>query len=194
VLTPGHMLGLCRDPVDPGVRQPADQIDVVARKVLDDTDIAYPPREWAGARCRDAVEPPELAVNDPTPHLLQRGVVPLDVTNGTVHAVSCADLDDLDRGLARRRQRLLDQQGNTRSGELLGDRQMQVGRDGDDREVKRTGVQQLVDGRKRSSGGVHAAVAVAVRIDGACEPDALVGLHEPRMVTANHPKPNDGSG
>ena len=66
--------------------EPAHEVEVVRREVLDDADVAHAVRERADALGRDQEHVAELALLHAAAQLEQRGVEALDVADGAVHA------------------------------------------------------------------------------------------------------------
>ena len=187
------VLRLRRDPLERRAAEPADEVEVVRREVLDHADVADAVRVGADALGRDQEDLPELACPDAAAQLQQRRVEALDVPHRRAHAAARAGLGDR-AGLVRARgERLLDQQVDTGGGQLARDRQVLLGGHGHDGEVERPGRQELSRRAEYAAWVVHDAETIAPGVDGARELDAVHLLEQPRVVPADHPEPEDGA-
>jgi hypothetical protein len=93
---------------------------------------------------------------------------------------------------ARGGERLLDQQRDTGCRELLGYREMQVSRYGDDCQVDTPVVKERLDRLENERAVVHSPIAISIRIHGAGERDAIGCLEQPGVVPADHPEADNG--
>ena len=78
--------GLRGEALDRRAAEPAHEVEVVGREVLDDADVAHAVRERPDALGGDQEDLAELAVRDAAAQLEQRGVEALDVPDGGVDA------------------------------------------------------------------------------------------------------------
>ena len=147
VLAAGLVDGLRRDEVDRRLAEPADEVEVVRREILDDADVLDAVGERPAALGADEEDLPHLALLGAPAQLDERRVEALDVPDRGADAGVLARRDDLLRLGDRARERLLDQQVHARRGERPRDREVLVRRHGDDREVGLAAVEQLVDRR-----------------------------------------------
>ena len=90
-------------------------------QVLDHADVGDPSGERALPPGDDLVDLAELALGQPRPQALQRGVVALDVSDPADQAARLEGLDEPARTFDAGGQRLLDQRADARLGELHAD-------------------------------------------------------------------------
>jgi hypothetical protein len=190
VLASAQMLRLCRKGGDLGIRQPADEVDVVGGEILDDAHVLDAGREGAAANRGNGEQPSDLALEQAPAHFLKRRVEALDMPDRREDARVVTDLNDLMGRVGGRGQWLLDQHRDTRGRELLRHRQVQFGGDGDDGELQGTEAEQRGDRVEHELGTVHGPEAVPAGIDGAGELHSVGILQEPRVMAADHPQPD----
>ena len=109
VLAAGLVRGLRGDDVDRRLAQPADEVEVVRREVLDDADVRDAVGERAAALGADQEDLADLALLGAPAQLDQRRVEALDVPDGGAHArlartaaMICSRLGDACRRAASR--------------------------------------------------------------------------------------------
>ena len=186
------VLGLRGELLDRRAAQPAHEVQVVRREILDDADVAHAAGERPDALGRDEEHLAELAVLDAAAQLEQRGVAALDEADGGADAGRLAEGDDLATLVDRRRERLLDQQVDAGRGEVAHRRDVVVGRHRDHREIRDAGGEERVDRGVHERRVADGAVAVAAGVDGPGEAHAGRALEQPRVVAAHHAEAQDG--
>ena len=110
----GLVHGLRGDDIDRRLAEPADEIEVVGREVLDDADVLDAIGERAATLGADEEDLADLALLGAPPQLDQRRVEALDVPDRAAHARLGARGDDLVRLGDRPGERLLDEHVHAR--------------------------------------------------------------------------------
>ncbi len=188
VLAPGPVGRAGRDGGEVLLGDPGGEVDVVRAQVLDHADVRDPGRERALPPGDDLVDLADLPGLDPGAGLLQRGVVPLDVTD---RADQPLGLERLGEPGGRRHvlgQRLLDQGVHSGLREGQPDRFVQEGRDRDHAVVDAVGDERLDVGLDRPP--ARDAVHVTARVSDRDEVDTRQAAEHARVVAAHHPEPD----
>jgi len=193
VLAAHAVRGLRGDGDHGRLREPADEVEVVGREVLDDADVPDAVGEGADALGGHQEDLAELALGDAAAQLEQSGVEALDVADRAVQPGAADDVDDrlgLGHGGG---QRLLDEDVDAGGGERLDGREVLLRGHGDDREVGRAGGEQLVEAGEDLGGVADGPEAVAAGVDGAREAHLRHVLQQACVVAADHAETEDGA-
>ena len=190
VLAAHPVLGLRGDARDRRAAEPADEVEVVRREVLDDADVADAVRERPDALGRHRGRPRRAGRRGRAAQRAQRGVAALDVADRADHARRRRPTSMISRASAA-----VAASGFSIStwtpggGQLAHGRQVLLGRHRDDREVRALDAPSssaIVPNTRAPIG--DGAEAVAARVDGAGEAHRGVGLQDARVVAAHHPQ------
>jgi hypothetical protein len=168
-----HLVGaLRRHRVDRGAPEPADQVEVVGGKILDDAHVTHAVGKRPDPFGGHQEDLAELSLGHAPAQLDQRRVEALDVADRSLDPGRLAHVDQLPRLGGARRERLLHQQVHTGRREPPDGVEVLLGGDRDDRQVGRIGSEQLSDRGVHVLRVVHRSEAVSLGIHGAGELDA----------------------
>ena len=187
------VLRLTGERSDRRAAKPADEVEIVCCKVLDNADVADSVRERADTFGRDQKELAELAIVNALAQLDQRRVAALNVADGAVDAGRLDDLDQFAPVGGAGGDRLLDQHGGAGCGHFAHSGDVLLGRNGDDREVERPCGDKVGDRAEYQRRVGDGAVNVTERINGTGKAHLRRALQQPGMMAADHSQPQNGA-
>ena len=186
VRSPGPVGHLCRDRSEPPPRHPHREVDVVRPEVLDDADVADPIGERPLPGCRDLVQLAELEVEQTALQGTNGRVEPFDVADRAHDAGPLDGGEELGPRSDVRGEWLLDQHVHAGGSQRGPDREVIIGRCGDDRGVQAGGEQRL-QGRVVGH-SLRDAVRIAQRVVDTDELDPVGLASEPDVMAPHHPE------
>jgi len=173
--------------------EPANKVKVVCCEVFDNANVADPIGERADALGRDQEELTKLALVDASAQFDQRRVTALDVANGSLDAGLLNNLNQFAPVGGAGGDRLLDQHACSAAGYFAHGCDVLFSRNGNDREVERSGGEQFGDRAEDQRRVAYRRVNIAGRIYGTGKGHPWSALQQPGVMAADHPQPQNGA-